>query len=85
MAEHSLDNNPLFSSPLRHTCSWTSPASLSRDAPHTAAAPKLLHTLHTACGESILSVAADDRHIFSGNQNYDIHVRVLQTAAETIR
>lgn len=50
------------------------PASLGRDPPQEAPTPTPMHTLHQE-ESSVLSVAADDAHIFSGSQGYDIYVR----------
>ncbi|KAJ3514190.1 hypothetical protein NLJ89_g2516 [Agrocybe chaxingu] len=48
------------------------PASLSRNL-QSEASPQLVHSLHET-RTSVLSLAADDAHIFSGNQNHDISV-----------
>ncbi|TDL23199.1 Zn-dependent exopeptidase [Rickenella mellea] len=48
-------------------------ASLSREPPGKAPIPDLVHTLHQELS-SVLSVAADEKHIFSGSQGYDIFV-----------
>ena len=49
-------------------------ASLSRQLQSDASVPHLFHSLHET-KSSVLSLAANDRYIFSGNQNEDISVR----------
>ncbi|KLO17294.1 Zn-dependent exopeptidase [Schizopora paradoxa] len=52
-------------------------ASIGLDPPPTAPAPRLAHSLRQEdckTASSVLSVAADERHIYSGSQNYDIYV-----------
>lgn len=59
--------------PHSPTYKWV--ASLSRNLRGGAYPPSLHHTLHQE-ESSVLSVAADKRHIFSGSQGYDIYVSV---------
>lgn len=47
-------------------------ASLSRDL-QSERPPRLVHTLHKK-NNSVLSLAASDRYIFSGNENHEILV-----------
>lgn len=54
-------------SPLNQT------ASLSRTTPQETPSPDLLHTLHQE-ESSVLSLAVDEKHVFSGSQGYDIYV-----------
>ncbi|PFH53886.1 hypothetical protein AMATHDRAFT_44936 [Amanita thiersii Skay4041] len=49
------------------------PASLSRELQSDSSAPSLLHSLHESRG-SVLSLAADDKHIFAGTQRHVILV-----------
>lgn len=71
MAEYALSAALLLTPPQSPP---KRPASLSRDPPREAPKPALMHTLHQE-ESSVLSVAADDAHIFSGSQGYDIYVR----------
>ena len=50
-------------------------ASLSRDLATDASVPRLLHLLHEQ-NNSVLSLSADERHIYSGSQCEDISVSV---------
>ncbi|KAH8114659.1 Zn-dependent exopeptidase [Phellopilus nigrolimitatus] len=61
-------SNQVFPSPPDRTH-----PSLSRDIPQEASSPTLMHTLHTETS-SVLSVTADEKHIYSGSQGYDIFV-----------
>lgn len=52
-------------------------ASIGLDPPATTPTPRLAHSLRqedNKTASSVLSVAADERHIYSGSQNYDIYV-----------
>lgn len=49
------------------------PASLSRELQSDASVPALLHSLHEL-RSSVLSLAANEDHIFSGSQSQDISV-----------
>lgn len=52
------------------------PASLSRNLQSEACNPTRIHSLHEA-KSSVLSLAATDEYIFSGNQNEDISVGLV--------
>ncbi|THH11663.1 hypothetical protein EW145_g494 [Phellinidium pouzarii] len=82
LAEHTL-TAVLLSTPPR---SPNIPASLSRDLAQSELTPPLMHTLHTKLS-SVLSVTADEEHIFSGSQGYDIFVweRYRFTVKTTLR
>ncbi|KAF8607063.1 Zn-dependent exopeptidase [Ceratobasidium sp. AG-I] len=56
--------------------------SLSRTPPPEAAAARLVHTLRQE-ESSVLSLAADDRFIYSGSQGMDIYVWDRKTLAKT--
>lgn len=71
LAEHALVAGFLPTPPL----SPKRTASLSRDLPEDIPQPVPMHTLHhREENSSVLSLAADERHIFSGSQGYDIYV-----------
>ncbi len=54
-------------------------ASIGLDPQATTPAPRLAHSLRQEdfkTASSVLCVAADERHIYSGSQIYDIYVRI---------
>ena len=60
---------------LTHCTASLRPASLSRPLNSASHSPALAHSLYQKCS-SVLSLAADSRHIYSGSQADDILVRV---------
>lgn len=50
-------------------------ASLGQDLTRELPTPPLMHTLRQE-ESSVLSLAADEKHLFSGSQGYDIYVRL---------
>jgi di- and tripeptidase len=62
-----------FDSPTIRLCAAIPTSSLSRDLRSETSEPHLLHSLHEQ-RSSVLSLAASDEYIFSGNQNQEVVV-----------